>query len=285
MSNFSQALAAIDQASAQGDGQAALQMARTLFREVPTKPGVLERYRTLLEQQRQWQEVVDVLTTARNRFHLWPAYSDQVMGMALMELGDTNRAEAYLEAAVQEDPNSGWARYGLGKALRANDKPEEAVAQLRQAATLLPDFAWANGEAANILNDTLQRPLEAALEALEAHRRAPEDAAITALYEQLLPQLQWLSVDKALDAEELEAAEQLLRQQLLRCPAGDSELKPRLLRYLSLAQRQEGEQRGLVWSFSGDGEVNGSSSLDGVREELAAMELLLRDLEQATGLV
>ncbi|QEY32404.1 tetratricopeptide repeat protein [Synechococcus sp. RSCCF101] len=263
-----------------GEAEALLPELRQRFAATPAQPGLLELYRSCLEQLQRWPELVALLDTARTVHGLWPPVSDQVMGLALLRLGEPARGLEHLQRALEEDPDSGWVHYGLGQALLQLDRAEEALAALRRASSLLPGFPWARIEAARLLEDHFQQPLQALLEAEDAHRRAPDNRDVTQLVERLQEAVRWLSLDQALDAGHLAAAEALLADALLAAHPSDAGLNQRVRRTWDLLQERRARQRGSLWTMSDAPEID----LDGVLRELVASELLISDLERAMGL-
>lgn len=195
-------------------------LAVALFEAAPTAPGVLERAVVALRQLEHWAQLADLMLEARNRYGLWAESSELLLGQALLEKGDLALAQTYLEEAVQLDGSSGWAHHFLGKTLRQQGQVQEALEQQQLAAEALEEFPWAPFEAAELLLE-LQRPLEAALELLEAQRRCADpsqEPMLLQLQSQLEPALAGLEVDALLKRGEQDQALVAVRQALQRHP-------------------------------------------------------------------
>jgi tetratricopeptide (TPR) repeat protein len=66
--------------------------------------------------------------------------------------GDTQRAKSLYEFVVARSPQDAWALYGLGHALLALDRPEEALTPLRQALAADPTIGEAHFQLGRALN-------------------------------------------------------------------------------------------------------------------------------------
>jgi cellulose synthase operon protein C len=64
--------------------------------------------------------------------------------------GDVNGAVDSLQQAIKNDPNNGVAHYQLGLAYQAQNNPEQAEAEFRQAVTMRPDMTDASRALANL---------------------------------------------------------------------------------------------------------------------------------------
>lgn len=168
--NLSTALQELDALIQSQQWQEARPVAESLVQRAPTAVGVIERAILVLRQLEDWAALTQLLTTARNRYQLWPLGSDLMMGQAMVELGEWSKAIPYLELAQEQEDSSGWAQHFLGKAMRHTGRLEEALALQQQASELLPNFAWAPFEAAQVLLE-LKQPRRAVLELQEARRR------------------------------------------------------------------------------------------------------------------
>lgn len=202
-----------------GEHDAAIEALQAWMDQQPTTPGVVERLALALRQQERWPEVRTLLLEARNRFGLWPQGSDLLIGQALLELGETQQAAAYLQQASQAE-DAGWAQHFLGKALRQLGQLEEALEQQRLASEALEGFVWAPFEAAQLLQE-LGQPLEALVEAEEAQRRCGErlEPPVQGLLDELKPAQAAVAIDELLEAGDREGAFVVMRQELLRHPA------------------------------------------------------------------
>jgi len=63
-----------------------------------------------------------------------------------LDFGDYDKAIKFFQSEVDHHPESGAARTGLGLALKKKGKSGEAVAQLRRATEVEPDFAESHYE-------------------------------------------------------------------------------------------------------------------------------------------
>ena len=219
-----------------------------------------------LRQQERWPAVQQLLLEVRNRYQIWPKGSDLLMGQSLLEQGKSVDALTYLEGAVQ-DAEPGWAHHFLGKALRQQERYEEALEQQREAIYYLEDFAWAPFEAAELLV-LLGRKVEAAVEVLEAQRRsagqeADQGGAIDQLLEELRPALLTIEAEQLLEQGESDEALQVIREGLIADP--DS---PELQRLVMRCAK------GASNGYSGSDEDQ-----DPCATELATIELMLDAFE------
>jgi len=157
----------------------------------------------------------------------------------------------------------------LGKALRQLEQHEPALEHQRQAAELLPTFAWAPFEAAQLLL-SLQRPGEALIELHEARRRAGSagEPAIEALWHELQPTAALLRVDALLEQRDVTAAMGQLRP-LLSSRGDDAAVQQRLTAVLALQQPP---------APCGDLSPQ-EQELEAIKSELRSIELLLDALE------
>lgn len=58
-----------------------------------------------------------------------------------IEIGEYDRALAFFEKEVNSHPDSAAARAGVGLALKRKGRPQEAIASLRRATEVEPDYA------------------------------------------------------------------------------------------------------------------------------------------------
>lgn len=235
--------------------------AEELFTAAPLQPGVLERAIAVLRQAEAWPQLTALLLDARNRYQLWPQGSNLLMGQGLVEQGQYNQAVPFLEAALHDHDDEGWAHHFLGKALRENGEGEAALEHQRQASDLLADFAWAPFDAAELLLE-LGRAHEAVLEAQEARRRlAPQrNPAVEELWERLQPVLLEQQIDSLITAGQRSQALELLRRALPQAP-DSANLKQRVMELVLPAQSTQGD------------------SVSALERELLSIELLLDVLE------
>ena len=105
-------------------------------------------------------------------------------GLAALDQGEVDRAEAEFRAALRLDPDDADAHTNLGVVYGLRRQPEEAVREAREAVRLAPDRADLARNLGIALSWSGQRA-----EALEAFRRAvaldPADAQSRAMVEQL----------------------------------------------------------------------------------------------------
>lgn len=242
---------------------AARPIALALAEQMPTTPGVVERAILVLRQLNDWRSLSDFLLEMRNRYQLWPQGSDLLMGQAMVEQREWQRAIPYLEMALREDANAGWAQHFLGKALRHTGRLEDALGQQQQATDLLPQFAWAPFEAAELLIQ-LEREAEAILELQEARRRVSEpDAVIEATWERLQPVV--------------------LKQQAIQLmQAGSTAQAFAMARQASLLSPNDPAIKTLVAELLGEPTKN-NEGLSSLEAELSQIEILLDYLESSAG--
>jgi tetratricopeptide (TPR) repeat protein len=269
MASFQQRLRQLDALIEQQNWHDATPKALALFEAKPTTPGVLEKAVVVLREQGAWQQLSELLLKARNRYGLWPSGSDLQLGQALLEQGEPSQACPLLEQALEESDCQAWAHHFLGKALRQLDQLEPALEHQRQAAELLPTFAWAPFEAAQLLL-SLQRPGEALIELHEGRRRAGSagEPAIEALWHELQPTAALLRVDVLLEQGDVAAAMGQLRP-LLSSRGDDAAVQKRLTAVLALQQPP---------APSGDLSPQ-EQELEAIKSELRSIELLLDALE------
>ncbi len=234
-------------------------LAEALVEQAPTVPGVLERSILVLRQQEDWAALSQVLLQARNQYQLWPQGSDLLMGQAMVELQDWSRAIPYLELALEQEANAGWAHHFLGKALRHTGRLNEGLALQQQATALLPGFAWAPFEAAQLLLE-LERSAEAILELQEARQRLSEpDPVVEREWQRLQPLVLRHQAEALIRSGEREQAFSVLRRALAQQP--DDTALQQLLTDLLL--------------------VDPTDDLTAIDRELASIEALLDQLEAA----
>lgn len=68
-----------------------------------------------------------------------------------LEIGEYDRAMAFFQKEVDSHPDSAAARTGIGLAFKKKGKPGEAVAALRRATEVEPDYAEAHYELGAVL--------------------------------------------------------------------------------------------------------------------------------------
>lgn len=68
-----------------------------------------------------------------------------------LETGDYDKALKFFQSEVDHHPESGAARTGLGMVLKARGKAGEAVATIRRATEVEPDFAEAHYQLGSLL--------------------------------------------------------------------------------------------------------------------------------------
>jgi len=243
---------------------AAADAAEQLFQSAPLEPGVLERSIAVLRQAEAWPRLTALLLDARNRYQLWPQGANLLMGQGLVEQAQHREAVVFLEAALNEPDDAGWAHHFLGKALRQGGELEEALEHQRQAAALMSDFAWAPFDAAELLLK-LGRAHEAVLETQEARRRlAPNrNPVVEQLWAELQPVVLEQEIDSLIGRGQHGKALALLRRALAESPndSSSSTLKERVV---ELVLPSEGHQ---------------GASLNAIERELLSIELLLNVLE------
>ena len=96
---------------------------------------------------RQWTEAARLLEDARTRLAVTPAWLQPVelaLGQCYEQLGDRDRQLAAYRRAVDLDPASATARYGLGAGLLEAGRVSQAVGELWQVVRLpaAPPDAW-----------------------------------------------------------------------------------------------------------------------------------------------
>ena len=261
-STWQQTLQRLDHAIQAQEWETARPLADTIGAQRPTTPGVLERVILVLRQQEDWPALVDQLLLARNQYQLWPAGSDLLMGQAMVELGEWQKAIPYLDIALEQEPNAGWSHHFLGKALRHVGRLEEALAYQQQASRILETFAWAPFEAAQVLIE-LKRPREAALELQEARRRdGGNDLVIEEQWQRLQPTILAERVEQLITAENITEAFSVLRHAFSLAP-DDEDLNQLLTQLLEMPQREDAS----------------SINLMAIEQEMNAIEKLLDQLE------
>lgn len=256
----------VDTLLAAGEIAEAGSKAVELFRSAPSQPGMLERAVLALRQAGNWPDLTELLLEARNRYQLWPVGSDLLVGQGLVEQGQHSQAIPFLEEALHHPDDEPWAHHFLGKALRAHGELEEALDHQRVATELLPDFAWAPFDAAEVLI-ALGKPQEAVLEVQEARRRVGAEAnpVIEQVWEQLQPVVLLSQIDSLIERGHHDEALRLLRKAMIQDPE-NPELTRKLVRVLSSSQHQDSAE-----------------NLSGLDLELRSIELLLDELEGQIG--
>lgn len=68
-----------------------------------------------------------------------------------LEIGDYDKGLKFFQSEVDSHPESGAARTGLGMALKRKGKPGEAVAAIRRATEVEPDYADSYYELGSLL--------------------------------------------------------------------------------------------------------------------------------------
>jgi serine/threonine protein kinase/Tfp pilus assembly protein PilF len=76
------------------------------------------------------------------------------LGSALRAVGRVDEAIEQYRRAIQLNPNYGWAYTSLGGALRAQGRLREAIEQYRRAVEIDPNYAWGHYVFANALRET-----------------------------------------------------------------------------------------------------------------------------------
>lgn len=266
-SSLTAALQELDGLIKQEQWPEARPLADALVQQAPTTPGVMERLMLVLRNLDDWAALTALLLEARNRYQLWPEGSDLLMGQGMVELCQWAQALPYLELAVSQEVNGGWPHHFLGKALRHSGRLEEALKHQQQAAALLPEFAWAPFEAAQVLME-LEQPLLAVLELQEARRR--HGAANDVMEEQwqtLQPLVLLNRVEQLQAAGAITEAFAVLRQAMAQAPE-DEALNAKLMELLA-AQSQPAH------AAAAEPEVD----VNALEQELNQIEALLDQLE------
>jgi len=107
------------------------------------------------------------------------------LGMAMLDQGNYQEAEAHFKVAIQAHPDFPLAHYDYGLLLRLRGRLDEAQAQFREVLRLHPSDLKAHGNLGAIYLQ--QGNLDAAQTALEsALRYNPEDALAKAGLEQVM---------------------------------------------------------------------------------------------------
>ncbi len=127
-----------------------------------------------------------------------------LLGASHRKIGNVSMAIQVLESLVAEQPYSAAAHYELGLALQLGDRPENAVAALRQAVALKPEFpdAW------RTLGDVL----------MDGGDLSSADAAYARQLQASTHDPQLMAAAAALCDNQIPHAETLLRDHLKRFP-------------------------------------------------------------------
>ena len=248
-------------------------LADALMQQAPTTPGVIERLMLVLRNLEDWAALTALLMDARNRYQLWPQGSDLLMGQGMVELGHWSQAVPYLELALQQEGSTGWAHHFLGKALRHSGRLKEALGHQQQATELLPDFAWAPFEAAQLFVE-LGRDSQAVLELQEARRRHGDaNPVMDEQWNKMRPLVLLQQVEQLQAAGQISEAFVMLRQAMTQIP-GDAALEAKLSELLLQSNALPAAAAG------GDAEAPGDAAdLPVLELELNTIEALLDELE------
>jgi tetratricopeptide (TPR) repeat protein len=86
------------------------------------------------------------------------SYTQNDLGMELLEAGKPTEAVAHFERALRLKPDYAGAHFNLGKALRESGKIEEAIAHYEQALWIKPDYAEAHYNLGTVLMQSGRMP-------------------------------------------------------------------------------------------------------------------------------
>ncbi|MCC6231531.1 MAG: hypothetical protein IT580_02750 [Verrucomicrobiales bacterium] len=100
------------------------------------------------------------LQVVRSSGQTWPWASDN-QGVALMRLGQVEKAIPVLQRGIQDDTNHVWLRADLGIALAVVGRTNEARIELDRAVTILDPYNFRGLEARAVLHLLENRPAEA----------------------------------------------------------------------------------------------------------------------------
>lgn len=128
-----------------GQAEAALPLLEQAVALAPARPEFRLGLANALYARRRWEDAVAACAAAlKRRPDLAEAHN--LLGLALMALGQADRAAARFRKLVALRPDHPGAHYNLGNAFLARNRPAEAADAYRAALARAPDFAdgWTN---------------------------------------------------------------------------------------------------------------------------------------------
>ena len=127
---------------------------RTLLAIMPDQPDALHLQGIIASQRGRPEEAVKLIGRAIALTKQKPLASHHNnIGLAFLDLGQTNRAIDHFKDALALKPDYAAAHYNLGNSFKAQGKLDEAAARFRRAAELKPDYAEAHNNLGSVLRE------------------------------------------------------------------------------------------------------------------------------------